>query len=525
MKKGSSLLVLVILALTGFGSGWIFRQASSASKVPSMAGAAATKSHRARESARSAATTQSPQARGGAPTLPPIQSPDTAEDIHALPASQLYDRMALFLLDLPAEEFPAFYSRYLEREDRNNDLNDLLFMAWTRVDPAAAILATKDTNDSRYAWWAWAGHDPEAALQATLAGEAGPDPWPTFWGIGEFHPQWALENWDRFPEENRRSILNGLSKWPDSQTPEASYLLTKKGNRTAHSQTLLALAREDPSKAYDLIKEHGLSAFNHSDQSELDRLIEIARRFEPEILSDLSQLVKGPSDKNRLAKAHFESLLAEEPEAARQVLEETPEGWLKQDMVVAYGEKLLREDPQAGIDFAVKALANSDLDPDRTTWFHYNNGTSGKGGGNNPIPSFLDSLLSKDPAQLMSGLASQSKFEPNRHQSNSFTHAAQKWANHNLNEFAEWTTQQKESNPQAYEASAGILINQLNHQNEFAAAMAWSETLATEPEHQQRSIYHRWLRSDPEAAMAWRQSPDFKGNPDHFPLPEATEEP
>ena len=205
--------ILIASATVGLVLGWQLKTRDALGNSVSIEGAED-------ESSRKRAA-KSPEVGRMAPAA--RLSPDTAAVLHALPTEELYDRMALFLIDAKAGDFPAFYEELQKRSDRSSDLNDLLFIAWTRVDPEAAVAASRGTHDFKYAYWAWACHDPGGALASALAKKEGVR--NAVWGIGEFHPGWLEKNWNLIPEDQRSSAIQGLLKWPNTESPEVTLRL------------------------------------------------------------------------------------------------------------------------------------------------------------------------------------------------------------------------------------------------------------------------------------------------------------
>ena len=195
----------------------------------------------------------SPSGNQTSTTPPPaLKSSDTAEDLLALPDSELYDRFTQWVFGASPAEISTFYQGYRERKKRNRDLLNLLFIAWTKVDPEPAISATRGTYDIQFAYWAWACHDPAKALVTAKERKEGVR--HVVGGIGQFHPQWLVENFESIPGWARGDALNGLNKWPDTQTPELTIPFLIAHNRTVPETSFLALARQDPAKAYQILK-------------------------------------------------------------------------------------------------------------------------------------------------------------------------------------------------------------------------------------------------------------------------------
>lgn len=453
------------------------------------------------------------------------QSADTAMALHALPTGALYDRMALFLLEAKAEDFPAFYEEFQKRSDRSHDLNELLFIAWTRVDPEAAITASRGTDDFKYAYWAWACHDPGAALAAALARNEGM--MNVTRGIGEFHPTWLKEHWNLIPEDQRRNAIEGLAKWPDSETPEITLRLLAKMGLSSYfnlsEETILALTRQDPAHAYDVIKELLGDPGSYGSRKMIDSFIASLSRYEPELLGEIAAVTKSPVYKNEIQLAQFKSLLRENSEAAKAIIESTPKGWLKEDFAIMYANHLLSADPERGFEYAVNFLKNEFTTSERFTEIKWEritvrNGTSDAGSG-----ELINSLIRRDAPALLNGLLPDS---PSNGGGEALRTASEGWASQDFEAYVNWLGGHQD-NSAIYEGGVSTIVNVLKNQGEFEAGMEWMESISRGEEKtnfQMSDLYRNWVSSNPEAATAWRLSDRFKGNPENFPLPKTTEQ-
>ena len=451
-------------------------------------------------------------------------SPDTAAALHALPTEELYDRMSLFLIDAKAGDFPAFYEELQKRSDRSSDLNDLLFIAWTRVDPEAAVAASRGTHDFKYAYWAWACHDPGGALASALEKKEGVR--NAVWGIGEFHPGWLKENRDLIPEDQRSSAIQGLLKWPNTESPEVTLRLLYDSKNTYYSEanelTLLALARQDPAHAYELIKELTGDPNDYQSLQTLDSFIASLSRYEPALLGEIAAVTKSPIDKNKIQLAQFKGLLREDPGSAKAMLENTPKSWLKDDLGITYASHLLVSDPERGFEHAVNFLKNDFGDSNRYTQIKTKNGSSGSGNADAGSGQLISNLLNQDAPALLNGLLP----GPDRvGRNDAFYKASSAWAANDVGAYAEWLGGHRE-NPAIYEAGASDIVDVLQNKGEFEIGMEWAESIPVaegETSYHMSRLYNTWQRKDPEGASAWRLSDRFTGNPEHFPLPKTIE--
>lgn len=515
--KSSPPLLLLLAPVIGLAAGWRikFQQARNASTDAPAPEASA------RASSPRSPVNSPPGGRTGSSDL---RSSDTAADLHALPTGDLYDRMALFLLEAEAGDFPAFYEEFKNRSDRTNDLNDLLFIHWTRLDPEAAVAASRGTSDFKYAYWAWACHDPATALATAIAQGEGVG--HAAWGIGEFHPAWLEENWDLIPENQRHNAIQGLVKWPDTETPEATLRLlhaSKMAHYGINPKTLLALARQDPTNAYAVIKELSANQRDYDARQMMDTMISTLSRHDPRLLGEIAASTKSPIDKNKFQLAQFKGLLRNDPAAAKAMIETTSKSWLSEDLTINYAKHLLRNDPEEGFEYAIKYLKNDFKNSNRSIDIAYENGRSGRGVSSNESQSLINNLIHQDAPALLNELIPDST---STRPGSAFQNASSTWAHQNVGAYAEWLEEHR-ANPAVYRSGVTHIVDSLQRQGQFEAGMEWAQTIET-PEgktnYHMKNLYRNWQRQDPEGATAWRLSDQFTGDPQKFPLPQTNEQ-
>ena len=461
------------------------------------------------------------------PALPPVaKSTDTTADLLALSTSDLYDRLARWVFDASPSEIASFYQSYRDREDRDQDIIELLFIGWTQVDPESALLAVSGSEDLQFAYWAWACHDPAKALATAIERDEGIK--NVAEGIGQFHPQWLVENFESIPQSARQTALMGLAHWPDTQTPELTVPFLVKLSRVLPDISLLALARQDPALAYLTLKEaktDGYGARNQTwrTQRHISHLLATLAAQDPQLLDELAPSLKSPVDKKAVQSLLFNRLLEEDPEAARARLEETPHSWLKDELEVTYAKHLLTTDPEKAFDYALDLFAG-----DLSNLLHKRQ-TEYPGGSSSSIPvvpgakELISSLFEKDPERLLNGLPDE-QADPSRRQSSdetAFNIASNLWARKDLEGFADWVLSNQDT--PKYSAGAIKMVESLKGKGEYGAAIEWAESIPIEEGKRNTRLqgaYREWLRKDLEGAVAWRLSDDFGHNPKEFPLPE-----
>ncbi|MFT6864653.1 MAG: hypothetical protein ACJAVK_003221, partial [Akkermansiaceae bacterium] len=436
-----------------------------------------------------------------------IKSSDTIASLAEVPAAHLYDRLALWLLDASASEMQEFWTSYTAREDRTNDLNDLVFINWTRVDPEAAIAAAEGTEFSKYPWWAWACHEPEKALSEVLARYQGQENMEHIgevaWGLGEFHPAWLRDNLDDLPEKWMRDrALSGYVKFADTENPRESIEFLKSHRWNIDQKTIAAFGRDDPLAAYQLALELKGNDDNYRYHNLPDQLVDSLAAEDPILLNRLLAHVKSPQGKMKIQLKQFEGLLKRDPAAAEEKAKELPKGWAKEDQLAALARHHFKDNPEKAVEIAAFILQeNGGLDS-RYTWIYREGGSSGSGIGNDPIPSLLNQLTTSHGEALIEKVLTEE---------GGYATVANAWAQQDLSGFAAWTN--KQDNPDIYRNSALIVVSQLTEKRHYSEAMDWAQSLQTEETtsvpYQTRNTYRRWFQANPDEARTWKENASF----------------
>ncbi|MGJ8725652.1 MAG: hypothetical protein ACSHYB_13920 [Roseibacillus sp.] len=513
----ASLLFLSVPLILGLAFGWQLK-----GRIPSLSCEQATETQATNRSSSSSGTqtTSSP--------APSIKSSDTTEDLLALPSTELYDRLAHWVFDASPSEIAAFYQGYRDREKRPRSVTDLLFIGWTKVDPEAAITATRETADFRRAYWAWACHDPAKALTTAIERNEGIG--DTALGIGEFHPKWLAENIESIPPNSRYTAMQGLAKWPDTGTPQLSVPLLLENFRSIPEPTLLALARQNPAKALQLLKDYEQSG-GHRAQSRdyLQQLLKAVAVHDPQLLAEITPLLKSPKEKNAAQPLRFNNLLNQDPEAARAMLDKTPRSWLKDELAITYANHLLTTDRQEAFDYALQFFGGELSTFTRRKTFDYPGGRSSSSSQLVPgANELISSLLEQNPESLLNTLIPNETSDQapvTNAQREAFNTASKLWSQQDLTGFADWVISRKGT--REYSDGAARMTKALTAQKELGLAMEWAETIPIDDgrrNYRAEQLYTTWVKSDPENAAAWRLSEDFSQDPDKFPLPEGYQE-
>ncbi|YCM42844.1 hypothetical protein V2O64_16165 [Verrucomicrobiaceae bacterium 227] len=436
-----------------------------------------------------------------------IKSSDTIASLAEIPAPQLYDRLALWLLDASASEMQEFWTTYTARTDRTNDLNDLVFINWTRVDPEAAIAAAEGTEFDKYPWWAWACHEPEKALSEVLARYPGQEYQKqignVMWGLGEFHPAWLREHIDELPEKWMRDrALSGYVKFADTDNPLESIEFLKKHGRNIPRDTLVALGREDPLAAYQLALELKASESNYRYRELPDQLIDSLASENPALLDQLLPQITSPSGKMKIQFKQFESLLKLDPAAAEEQAKQLPKGWAREDQLAALAKHHLKENPEKAIEITALLLKDGGSQNPRYSQIYTENGSStGSGMGESPANGLINQLSLTHPEALIDKVIASE---------GSYYGVASAWAGQDLPAYAAWVNQQDD--PKIFTTSAIIVSSTLTDKGHYVEAMDWVGSLDQDPQQPYlisdriANTYRPWLRSNPEEARTWKEN-------------------
>jgi hypothetical protein len=433
------------------------------------------------------------------------RSSDTLDDIIALDDKDNYARLALWMLDASEQDIAAYWQHYRQQKNRSNEINDLIFINWTRLNPQGAIAAATNTPDEHYAWWAWACHDPRAALAAVLSDNPKRLNNVT-WSIGEFHGEWLRKHFDEIPENGRDMAIQGLVKWDDKANPEEILKFLKEHNAGFDNRIFGSLIRKDPWGAFDWIQENGTTQRSRygGRQDVMDAFVKTMSESHPDVLERIAQQTPSGEMKRKMEAALFENLLKTDPEAAIEQAKSTKAPLIAAQRLAAAGMSLIGSDPERSFELASRMFALGSGALSSGYEVKYPNGGSSRGSSNEEATQFTNALLAKDPARMMAMV----KPTDNPHGSTSFTQLAGNWAQQDLPGYANWVNSQ--SDPIIRESAAQTLINQLQNDGQFTDAADWAMSL----NHRTREGYlstvvHNWQRSNPDEAREWLEAADL----------------
>ena len=430
--------------------------------------------------------------------IPHHKSMDTLESLLGLDPAKAYGRAAAWLADAGEEDIAAYWAGY-KGGKRTNDMTDLIMLNWTRVNPQGAIAALAGSADEHYAWWAWAAHDPKKALAEAIANN--PDRVNNVtWGIGEFHPEWLRENFDKLPEGARGNALRGMRKWTDRQDPEGSLEFMKKHDMGLDRETFLSLVRKDPWAAQDWLKRNpSHSDVRYSGEGSLeDMMMGTMARESPEDLERMMAATPPGELRRKLEQTIYRQLVEDDPDAALELARKSDVPLVKVDRLAEVGIKILTSDPEQAFALAGEMLAAADGKLGYETRVEYSNGSSSWGTRQGKADELVQALFMKDPARTL-GLIELADSGP---VPQVFGSLISRWGEEDLTGLSEWTNLQTDERKR--DPAASNVVRQLVQRSEYAEALEWAGSMS--PGYRGSavgSVIHQWMEMDPEAAEQW----------------------
>lgn len=503
--KSKPIVLFAGACIAGLALGYGAKRFSGTNAPPPIAENAATKSSR------------DANAKGGeagapgdlATLIPSVATTRSTETLESLKAdsTDLYARLALWMVDASQEDVKAFWEYYRTQKNRSNDINDVIFINWARIDPLAASAAAKGTPDEHYAWWAWACHDPQAALDAAIA--TNPDRINNVtWGIGEFHPDWTMKHFDELPEDSRDNALRGLAKWDDREHPqEILDFLIAKGNGY-HAGLFKVLSVRDPWGAYDWLEKNKNVTNDEFDNSGslMGSFVNSLALYHPDVLDRIADNTPSGQLKRAMENKAFQGLLKTDLDAAIQQAEETKGSAVAGSRLTAVALAVARTDPDRAFSLA-KKLFEVCPNPweEGLTVMTASGGSTRWGGDNSEVDTLLATLMDKDPRRAMElavGLPTESS-DPFGATGVLAQHAGILWANRDPEGFGDWIESQP--TPEKRAQGTQMMIGYLMSEQDYAGAADWAGSMSEGDSGNSMliSVVANWTSNDMEAARAW----------------------
>ena len=429
MKK-STLPIILGLGAAGFLSGFAGKRLASSSSA-AISGQPAERKSSASDIAEDSPTlATSAKVRAAKPSS--LRSSDTLESLATLDKDSLYSRLALWMMDASEQDIAAYWATVRDNKDRTNDVTDLVFVNWTRLNPRGAIAAVAGTKNEHYAWWAWACHDPQGALAAAIA--ANPDRVNNVaWGIGEFHGDWLRAHFDQIPESGKFNALSGLGKWDDTDKPEEILEFLKKNGNGFNAGIFGTFIRKDPWAAFDWMQKNTSTITSEygSSNNAMDMLVKSMGENQPDALQRLAEQTPSGEAKRKMEAVLFANLLKTDPDAALEQATSTQAPRIAAERLAAVGLSFARTDPAKALELTQKLFT---IYPDALTGMttvKTPNHSSGSGSTLHGVQELVDGLMDKNPAKLMEVLPPTSE--------DSFHAVASKWAKQDFVAYIETT--------------------------------------------------------------------------------------
>lgn len=456
-----------------------------------------------RQTRSSRLSTDDPQSQGNpvavAPRLSKLRSDDTLETLAALDAESLYPRLALWMMDASEADIAAYWESVRGQKDRPNDITDLVFINWTRLNPKSAIAAVAGSDQEHYAWWAWACHDPQGSLTAALA--ANPDRVNNVaWGLGEFQAEWLRANWDKIPEAARNNAIRGMTKWDDTDKPLEVLEFLKKQDAPFNRGIFSTLIRKDPYAALDWMEENQttISRYYGNRDSVMNDLVQTMAQSQPDALQRLADQTPSGELKRRMEAALFDNLVLTDPDAALEQAQSTKAPIIAAQRLASVGLNLIKSDPDKAFEIAEELFKKNPGSMNHiTTVEGPNHSQSWHHSTDSNMRDLIAALIEKDPARTMELQAPNS--EP-------FGSVSQMWAESDVVAYTHWVNQQND--PSIRDHGAAVLVNQLIQEDEFTMAAEWTLSSKVARDNIVNLIY-QWSRKDPAEARKWIETSDL----------------
>jgi hypothetical protein len=440
---------------------------------------------------------------------PSLPSTETLESLLAPDDSNLYARLAVWLLDASEPNIAAIWASYQDAK-RNDGITDLILMRWTRLNPQAAVAAVAGSRHESRAWWAWACHDPQAALTAALS--AGSEQVKSVAvGIGEFHPDWLRAHLTEIPEAARNGAVAALTKGKGGEKPLETLEFLKQNGSDLDSDILNALIRKDPSAAFAWLQESPETQTNHFDRNgdrynPMDVLLATMSEEHPDELQHLADRTPAGELKRKMEAAQFAALLKTDPDAAIRQAKSTIAPRIAAERLAAAGLGLVKTDPDRA-----REIANSlfGVFPDALGFVdvvEYPNGSSHQ----SPVPipgakELMTGLVAIDPAKALE--TSVQSDDGSTGVSARFYAMAQQWAQEDPAAYSKWVNQQ--SDPDIRDAASGVIIYQLQSEHQYAAAAQWAVSSEKTKTINLPYLFQTWMKEKPDEAAQWLETADL----------------
>lgn len=426
-------LVLALISVCGLLAGFAARRISprNPANFETTTGTALENRH-----AAASAEARPSSASDRLSVIPRQPSNDTLESVLGLDCSESYGRIASWLAGAGEQELAAYWADFSKRKhtgDDDDDVREMIFINWTRLNPGGAM---KASHGHYAAWKGWTANDPGAALAAaTAAGEE--QVYYVAGALGEFHPAWLRAHFDELSEKARDAALATITNRIDSENPRESLDFLKKTEQVPDEETFKALIRKDPWAAADWLKENPRFADDRTAPAgNLTKVLYSTLCEErPEELERLAGRTPPGEERRQMEKALFDHFLKSDPAAALEQARSTEAPLLASQRLGKIGLDLVSTDPAKALEIAGEVLVLNPGNLGFSDQIEFPGGTYGMGGAGNG-GELMQALFDKDPAATVEMIAGHGTGEIEI--SNTLEKYVRQWAVRDLKAVSAW---------------------------------------------------------------------------------------
>jgi hypothetical protein len=421
---------------------------------------------------------------------PSLSSDDTVDDLLAVHSDDLYERLALWLVDAGSDEICEFFHAALDRSDLQIRHFDLLFVRWTATDPMGAIEAAKGTDRAHIPW-----SHPEDALSFALETNRAMVEW-VIMSVGQENPDLAFNLIAQHPDLPDDHGFYGIVQGLMRDDPQAALEFALEREYAFETRPLEKWLREDPQAAFAWFLEKRSQYPRHSSPDQM--VIDSLSRENPAALTELLERTPPGSLRRKMEAALFDQLVANDLGTALAQARTNPSPMTASDGLSKVGLLLLESDPEMAHALLKEVLAFQPDPARRATAIYHNEGTTDVTFQEVPeARRFLMELAKVNPEHTLTDLISDSSML-----NHSATMVATQWAKDNVVSFEEWVTQHP--NIELRSDLTNLLVHQYMNTRDFAKALSHLEQV---PENHRNSlqmnIIYQWRHHDPKAARDW----------------------
>ena len=425
------------------------------------------------------------------------RSRDTLESLAALNDKSLYVRLARWMATASGQEIAAYWEIHRRQGPRDHEITELTLINWTRLDPQAAIDSASTTGDGQSAWQAWACTNPQAALTAAIAADSD-CLMRVARAIEKYHPGWLRLHFDMLPDSVRASVFKEM-KSGDDPNPLAAVEFLKTNHQRIDREVLGALIRKDPKSAYAWFRNNGRE-LDRSFQVRgwaLDYFAKTLNECHPEALAEIARQAPAGEFKRSMESVLFDNLLKSDPQLATEQAKAETAPRIATQRLAAVGLSVVNKDPDTAIDLLKLMLPFCGRPtltlPNRIKF----SGEYGPG-----VYSLVEQLAISKPEEMMELAISQGGASNDR--MISFSQVSQRWAQEDLNAYADWINQQ--ADPAVRAPAEDVLISGLQCKRQYATAAEWVMSSEASQSRNLESFLRAWREDQPENALQWLES-------------------